>query len=101
MLATVQRNEPGGRKRNKNGLNKKKLQGRCEVLMSQEGEGVCVAGQMPEGRVGDGGWEWSKAAHHHISLIFFLNHSLHHTTRHCFFFSDWDMQGHQKLRIDQ
>lgn len=41
MIATVQRNEPGGvgggGKRNKNCWNsKKKLQGGCEVLMSQE-----------------------------------------------------------------
>lgn len=48
-----------------------------------------------EPRPGGGQWEWSKAARHHISH---LNHSLHHTTRHCF--SDWDMQGHQKLQRD-
>lgn len=47
---------------------------------------------------GMGQWEWSKAARHHISnfffvfVFFFLNQSLHHTTRH-WFFSDWEIAG--------
>lgn len=49
-----------------------------------------------EGLAGARGWEWSKAARHHTSSFILTSHS----TRHCFF-SDWDMQGHQKLPTDQ
>lgn len=86
MLTTVQRNEQGGKKEEQKWLEHKKEKKKKTTrrVSSVEVWGESAAGQG-WGRGGKGEWEWSKAARHHISLIFFSNHSLHHTTRHCFF----------------
>lgn len=75
-------------------MNQEGQRGEKKLLKHKESKiSVCVCGRagLRSGGSGNGPKQHT---------IMFLNHSLHHTTRHWFIFSDWGMQGHEKLQTD-